>query len=274
MEFTKEKTMKDSFNKSASIRTRTIRGYDVHIVDSNSYESLALLSTAYTNVYEPAFPIDTERESLDTFLGNLAGKNPNVNIVIAIVGDDLGMPCSVIKGLSVGYYYNKEDVGLMAYNAIAPEARNQGLGYVMVEARKQALFDLAKIKGGTLKGVFLECNDPEKVKPEEDSFDPAARLAIFQKWGAKILPVDYVQPPLAKGAESCHTLKLLAYPHPASGEYPTPEGIKGFIRGIYAELAKYSPHPPEKNPYYIRTMQQINVLEQGSRKRDLVPPTV
>ncbi|MCE9508358.1 MAG: hypothetical protein K8R48_08640 [Alphaproteobacteria bacterium] len=263
------------FNNKAdgALKVTTICGQPVHIVDATNPRSIKLLAEAYKDVYEPAFPLPEERETLENWVNKITkGKQENSTIVLALVVENINAENPTVKGISVGYYYNKVAVGLMAYVAIAPEYRNEGLGRVMVEARKHAFLDLAKSKGSQLKGVFLECNDPEKVKPEDDSFDPATRIKIFQKWGAKVMPIDYVQPPLEIGADKCTKFKLLAYPHPETGQYPAPDDIKAYIEGIYTSCAKYYGCAPEQNPDYIKIMQQIATLRQDNTPPKNKPP--
>jgi hypothetical protein len=179
-----------------------------------------------------------------------------------------------LKGIVIGYYYHKQDVGLLAYTATSPEYRNQGLGRIQVDVLGEALLTMAKSHGGTLAGYFLECNDPEKVKPEEDSFDPAARIKLFQKWGARVMPIDYIQPPLEAGADKWSKFKLLAYPHPETRQYPTLAGLKAFIKGIYGACAKYYGSLPAQNPDYIKIMQQIDTLPQEKASSKPQPPSL
>ena len=257
--------MRQGFSKKASelLRTRQMGGQSVHTIEADNPRSIALLEKAYKEVYESAFPINEERESLETWLNNLKGKNPAANIVIVVAGDDLDTQDPTLKAISVAYYYNEHDAGLLAYNAVSPKFQGHGLGRTMVDARKEALLDFAKTKGKALGGVFIECNDPAKVSAEEDVMDPTVRINIFEKWGAVVLPIDYVQPPLETGGERCSTLKLLAYPHPQTGHYPTKDEIKAYLTGIYTELAKYSGHPPEKDPDYNKSVQQLEALDLG-----------
>jgi GNAT superfamily N-acetyltransferase len=248
-----------------SLRLTALGGHSIHAVDPNSQKSLRLLEKAYKEVYETAFPIDEERESMDVWLRNLKGQNPSVNIVVLIAGDKLDTKHPVIKAISVAYYYNKYDSGLLAYNAVAPEFQGQGLGRTMVEARQIALLDVAKSKGRKLGGVFIECNDPAKIKPEDDVMDPATRIKMFERWGARVLPIDYVQPPLGAGRKKCASMKLLAYPHPVTGKYPTNSEIKDFVNGIYGELEKYLTKHSNLSikdfHYYKKTMEQIDNMK-------------
>lgn len=254
-----------TFNEQAknTLRVTELGGHSIHTVTINSQKSLDLLAKAYKEVYEAAFPIKSEREPLSVWLNNLQGRNPAVDIVIVIAGDGLDTKTPTLKAISVAYYYNQQDAGLLAYNAVAPAFQGQGLGRTMVEARKNALLEVAKSKGNSLGGVFIECNDPAKVKPEDDVMDPAKRIALFEKWGARVLPIDYIQPPLETGGQKCEALKLLAYPHPETGKYPEKAGIKTFLTGIYTELAKYAGCPPEQNPDYLKTIGQIDAMKSA-----------
>jgi hypothetical protein len=87
------------------------------------------------------------------------------------------------------------------------------------------------------------------------------------------MPIDYVQPPLEKGAEKCDRLKLLAYPHPETKEYPTLDGMQSLIKGMYGACAQYYGSLPEQNPDYIKIMKQINSLRQESTPPKPKPPT-
>ena len=255
--------VKKLFNKFACqrLRIKKLNGHDVHVVEGDNPKSLALLAKAYKEVYEAGFPIKEARESLDVWLDNLKDKQASVNITISILGENLDTSNPILKAMTIGYYYQNQDVGLLAYIVTAPAFMTQGLGSTLNDANNHALLQFAKNKKSQLKGIFLECNDPAKVSAQEDVMDPAVRIKIFEKWGAIVLPIDYVQPPLEKGAAKCDTLKLLAYPHPETGQYPTPEAIKAYITGIYTELAKYAGCSPKNNPDYTKTIKQINALK-------------
>jgi hypothetical protein len=148
----------------------------------------------------------------------------------------------------------------MAYNAVDPACQGQGLGRIMIEARKEALLQLSGSHKKELGGIFVECNDPAKIKPEDDVMDPAKRIAMFEGMGARMISIDYIQPPLAHGAEKCDTIRLLAYPHPVTGLYPSKDEIKDYLTGIYTELAKYAGCLPGQNPDFIKSMQQLDAL--------------
>lgn len=258
---------KGEFNRaSAPLQTFRVQNFDAHAVDIDNAASRRLMVKAYTEIYEPAFPLDDERESMSAWLNTLSGNNPDSTMTLIIIGENLETETPVLKGISAAYYYNKFDVGILAYNAISPAFRGGGIGRAMVTARIKSLLDCAKSKGGALRGVFLECHDPQKIAPDKDSFDPATRLKIFQSWGAQIMPIDYTPPVMAKGLQKNDTLLLLAYPHPETGAYPVPDAIRRFVTGIYTTTIKYTGNLPHEDADYLHMMRQLDTLQVKTPK--------
>lgn len=193
-----------------------------------------LLVRAYHDIYVPAFPDPDERESLEKFQRGVRGEIAGVDIAVNILGENLqDKDKAVIKGISVGYYYQKQNVGLLAYNAIAPQAREKGLGKIMVQSRINSLKNYAAAQGKKIDGVFIEVNDPQKVAVENDSMNPADRVAIFTKWGARKINIPYVQPPVDKDGAYCDYLLLMNYP--VDGRYAPASAVEKYLRGIYRE---------------------------------------
>jgi hypothetical protein len=232
-------------------------------------ELFHLLEEAYHKIYVPAFPDDDERESLEKFMKAIDGGFPGVGIAVNILGENLQDPDNyVLKGISIAYYYEKQGVGLLAYNAISPEHRERGLGKLMVQSRIDTLKDMAAEKGQTLNAVFIEVNDPEKVTPEMDSMDPKKRVAIFTDWGAKLVPIDYVQPPVSKDTNYCENLRLMNYP--VDGKYADKKGVESLLRAMYRdyreELVREEGKPDrvrivraEDDPVFRKMKAQLDV---------------
>jgi hypothetical protein len=198
-------------------------------------ELLHLLDEAYNDIYLPAFPDAKERESLEKIRAAVDGKFDKIQIVVNILGENLeDKENYVIKGLSIAYYYENQNVGLLAYNCIHPDHQEGGLGKLMVVSRIEALQECAKKNGKELAGVFIECNDPFKVSEDMDSMDPKKRVEVFKKWGARQVPIDYVQPPTSPDGYYCDTMILLNYP--VDGKYADKETCEAFLRGIYRDF--------------------------------------
>lgn len=244
------------FNKKAreKLRIKQLGGHDVHVVEGDNPKSLALLARAYAEVYQKAFLIPEEQESLASMVQSLK----NGTAIISIAGSDLDTDHPTLKGLVVGYYYPDQAVGLLGYIATAPAFQGQGLGRAMNEANNLALLDIAAARKQPLGGIFLECNLPTT---QNDVMDPVKRIAMYEKWGCVTLPIFYKQPALEKGGAGVE-LKLLAEPHPATGAYPSKDAIKAFLTGIYkvSERDAGTP-PPEKNPDYLRSIKELEALD-------------
>lgn len=215
-----------------------------------------LLAEAYESIFMAAFPDPNERESLEKLQESLKGGNSNAEIIVNILGVDLDQPGKrVIKGISIAYYYPKQQVGLLAYNAIAPSAREKGLGKLMVDSRIQALKAAARRRGHSLRGAFIEVNDPAKVDAAHDSMNPADRVAIFTRFGARDIPIDYVQPALSADTLPCDYLKLMSYP--VDGQYADADAVRGYVQGIFQTYARGADITTD--PHYQRMMTQLDV---------------
>lgn len=221
-----------------------------------------LLDKAYHDIYVPAFPDDDERDSLEKIKDIIEGRLPKVGIAVNLLGENLDDPDPakrVIKGIGIAYYYEPQNVGLLAYNAIAPEHRERGLGKILVQSRIQSLKKLAKKAGKELGGVFIEVNDPKKVSPETDSMDPAKRVKIFQEWGAVPVPIDYVQPPVALEGCYCESLMLMNYP--LDGKYAGKKEVEGFLRGIFREFR--SDRKPDQDYFFKKMKKELDGVQIG-----------
>ena len=219
------------------------------VVKADDPRAIALLRRAYNDIYVPAFPMPEERESLEKIEEKLSVPTHGVGRVILLAGKHLDDPDPAkaqLYGISIAYYYGNQQAGLLAYNAIDPAYRQLGLGRLMVKGRIEGLEELAKADGKQLACALIEVNDPAKVKPEDDSMDPAKRAAIF--------PVTYVQPSLAEGEEKGRNSMLMAYP--VDGKYPTPEAVAGFITGIW-QANDYGPVKYDQDPDYLRAMAEL-----------------
>jgi GNAT superfamily N-acetyltransferase len=234
------------------------RGFEAKRIDGDP-ESLALLARAYEQVYLPAFPLEYERETLEDFSTGMTDPDPASRYTISVIGSHLGDPRRErIAGFAAGKYYPGFEVGLLAYIATAPEARNKGIGRAVLNQTFLDLDHLAGKLGKQLHGIFLESNDPAKISAAEDSMDPQLRIDIYKRWGGLITPIDYVHPPLAEGMEKCDTMKLMMFPHPVHGGYPEPKDLQRFIDAAYTVLGA----DLKTDPDYARITKQIQTWER------------
>jgi GNAT superfamily N-acetyltransferase len=120
--------------------------------------------------------------------------------------------------------YPESNCGLLTYMVVAPHARGRGLGKRLVD-------DALAVLAGT-RAVFGEINDPER-QTREPVEQARQRLARFERWGAKLVDVDYVQPALGPGLKRDTTLRLIAWGDPDAqtvGEF-----LDEFTRSLRSE---------------------------------------
>jgi len=147
--------------------------------------------------------------------------------------------------------YPRSRCGLVTYMVVAPAARGQGLGEQLLRAASKALYD------GGAPAVFGEVLDHGVLAREHGDFAAASaargRLERFQRWGARIAEVRYVQPALAPGLHRDRDLLLIVL----AGEEPVPadlpeEVVRGFLEELYAVTEGGPPDPeivlPERVP--------------------------
>lgn len=193
---------------------------------------LALFERAYRQILAPAFPDTNQAETLDKFLAGMNGEIKNFDVVVNLIGQNLrDVDRAELAGISVAYYYPEHNVGNLAYNAIDPNIRQGGLGKAMVQCRIESLKEKAAERGRTLRAVFLEVNNPERAPKELDSMDANKRVAIFEKWGARKVGIDYVQPPVYEDGTFCDYMDLYSYP--VDGRYANRKDVSAFLMASY-----------------------------------------
>lgn len=191
------------------------------------------LAQAYNEIYIPAFPDVNERESLDKIHSLMNGDTAGVKAVVNVVGHNLLSNANdrVVKGLAVAYHFEEQHVGLLAYNAISPLAKGEGIGKILVHSRIESLKQISANQNKSLRGVFIECHDPALVQAHSDIMDPVARIKLFTSWGAREVPFNYVQPPLDQNLDYCDNMNL--YNYPVDGVYAGPQECLDFVKAQF-----------------------------------------
>jgi len=145
----------------------------------------ARLARFHAGIYMDAFA--AQQEPLDVWQRALRGELP-YELTVRLAVDPLR---DAILGGIAYELYPRSRCGLMTYMVVAPEVRGRGLG--------EQLFREAagELRARGAKAVLGEVQGPE-------------RLARFQRWGARVLDVPYVQPSLAPGLPRDASLVLIA----------------------------------------------------------------
>ncbi|MBU6234326.1 MAG: hypothetical protein KGQ41_00640 [Alphaproteobacteria bacterium] len=226
----------------------------VHVVDPKIAGSYELLEQAYNEMLVTTFPEEAPYETLEKWHRRLEAADAPSRYIIGISGEHLDNPKKrKLMGLFVGIYYKKADAGVLAYNIVKPQWQGSGLGAAQVEMRRKLMLEAARQEGKKLGGIFAECNDPALMPSSEDVMDPRKRIEMYAKMGGLRVPIKYSLQLGPDPADKSDKMMLIAFPHPATEEYPQYRCIAEFIRGIY-EVRGFD---PEKHPDFHRMERQL-----------------
>jgi len=175
---------------------------------SDEPEELERLSRFYDELYVAGFPDPDERESLANMKRYLKlrregwyGRN-NYHIILALDGDHT-------VGASVSDYLATPNCGVIEFLLVAKALWGAGIGKRLHEATIAAFHEDARRVGyGGADAVVIELNDPFRVAPQNDNFDPFERAMIWDRWGYGRLCFPYVQPALSEDQEPVACLLL------------------------------------------------------------------
>lgn len=154
-------------------------------------------------LYEASFPEDSEREPRSVWEDALQNDalNYRLEFVVAHEGE------RVVGGV-VFEYYPASRCGLVTFVFVDARTRKRGLARSLMERAEARLLERS---AGTIRVIFAEAEDPERVKALgiRTAIDPAIRLAILDRLGARRVRVPYIQPPLGPGKQPARHLYLL-----------------------------------------------------------------
>lgn len=152
------------------------------------------LAVTYHDLLLPAF--------IPEELGSLQGLIDGVthgDAIVTVVRDG-----AEITGAAVGEWFPTSRVMLLAYLAVAPNARSGGVGSRLLretlalwEERYSPVLVIAEVEHPGFHG-----SDPGRG-------DPAARLRFYDRFGAKLIDMPYFQPALRPGSKRVTGLLLL-----------------------------------------------------------------
>lgn len=149
----------------------------------------------YRTVLMHSFPPD-ELDSLDNLL--VAVRSDASSILIAH-GRDGG-----VVGGAIGDRFPDSNVMLLSYLAIRSDIRSGGVGSTLLRA---ALADWTRRYAPDL--LLLEVEDPRYFAGSADHGDPVARVRFYERFGARVLPLPYLQPALVPGLARVPKLMLM-----------------------------------------------------------------
>jgi GNAT superfamily N-acetyltransferase len=175
----------------------------------------------YDGIYLEAFA--AQREPCESWLAALHGEAPyQWWLRLARDGDE------IVGGITTELY-PRSVCALVTYFVVAQHARGQGLGRKLHDDAVAALY----ARGA--RAVFGELDDP-KIRGER----ARERVQRFERWGARVLDLRYIQPSLGEGLSRDRGLVLVAWPPPGSALQPLPSET---VQAFYAELVAVTEGP-------------------------------
>jgi GNAT superfamily N-acetyltransferase len=199
-----------------------------------------LVGRFHRDVLAVSFSAD-ELDDAEIMARGLRGEDGTQVLASVALGGD-----GAVLGGAVAEVYAEEGVLLLAYLAVRPDVRGHGIGTAVMEhvAPRWYAHPAVRLAIG-------EVHDPRRWSDVAGE-DPVSRLRLFERLGARVLDVPFVQPALAEGKPRVPGFLLLAFhvDDSVEREGAVPSAIVGgFVRRYYeleegvdatsdAELAK------------------------------------
>jgi GNAT superfamily N-acetyltransferase len=124
-----------------------------------------------------------------------------------------------LLGGTVFSYVPASNCGFSEYLVVRKDRHGQGVGRLLVDARRAQLDDLARQAGqAACRGVFIEADNPRRtpaalqLQERETAMDTVARLQLFAHLGFRRVDMEYIQPALGHGKQPVTYLDLLFAP--------------------------------------------------------------
>lgn len=225
---------------------------ELRIIQHSNLESNRHWLEAFrANIYTPAFPDPNEREAFEAIVGRLSrgaliAACPATYIVLALDKEQ------VVGGAVYDWYPRCKAMELI-YIAVDPNRRQHGIGRSLILDGTTRLRQRLAEEGATLKQLYFETNDPSRGDLL-DSMDAADRVRYFVAMGAKLVHIDYVQPPLSADKAAVDHLMLAVLPQFSDNtEHIAASDLKAFLCDFYRGL------DAEHSPFLQRMLDQIDI---------------
>jgi GNAT superfamily N-acetyltransferase len=177
----------------------THSGERVRLQDLRRDYDEELLHDLYTQVLEPSFARD-ELEPVESIAAGLQGRREG-DVLAAVALDASGKP---LGGL-IAERDSQTSVLLLSYIAVRPEARGRGIATLFME---HVAADWYRHPDVLL--ALAEVHDPRSFADVVGE-DSIGRLRLYERLGARLLAVPFVQPALTEGRERIPGFLLLVF---------------------------------------------------------------
>ncbi len=203
------------------------------VITSNSFDKELLED--FRKIYLASFLDKNESEPYDSILERIRSHDSFPATIATILTDE----GKTVGGLVSDYYLSNSNPKALdleiIYLAVAPEYRKKGFGSALIGKGLEISVSAAeKETGRKVRRVYFETENPFLVKVE--SFDPVARLKFFANIGARRIPVEYKQPPLAQESGWAENLFLMTLPLDEDEKYVKKDEVEEFLHEFYRGL--------------------------------------
>jgi GNAT superfamily N-acetyltransferase len=240
---------------------------DIEFVDLRKARDPGLLDAVHRDLFVPNFPDPDEQEGPDDWRPRLWGdpEPPQPEQHGFVAGTHLDSAERSLVGFAFVERYRESQCALLSYIAVAEDQRGKGLSRMLFDRALGSAREIAQQEGGSLRAVFAEIHDPNRVADATDVIKPADRVRIMERLGAWRVPVTYVQPALGQSSERSDRLMLIAFP--LDGK-PTLDAcvVWEYLNEYYRALGL---DDPSGDPDLMRVEQELKELGFGTV--ELVP---
>lgn len=236
---------------------------DIIVVNTQNRGLEKTLEKAYQELYLPTFPLETGNDTLAKWKEHMDDPSLPIDYTITIAGDNLRTDNPQIRGMCVSAYFKDSDTGYLAYIVVNPHNRTEGLGHALFRIHEEAVLAAAVRNGRTLRGCFLDCDNPLLQDEKHQNSAPSRLVQKYQKWGGRQVPCHYQLPDIQQPEEKIASWILMAFPHPRTGLYPESAAIIDALKSIYRNEGM---DRPEDDSHYQEMAEDITRYWQASRK--------
>jgi GNAT superfamily N-acetyltransferase len=201
----------------------------VQVIDLGTGDG-AVLQRLYDDVLMPSFA-PSELVPAPTLRDTLATQPDALHVAVAVEEDG-----SVIGG-AVADWDPGSSVFLLSYMAVRADRRGLGIGNLLMdrvrswwEARDAAV-------------ALAEVEDPRHHEPSEHG-DPVARLRFYEREGARVVALPYIQPEVRPGAGRVSGMLLITFhiaPQARVGDGLSSEVLRSFLRDYLVDAEGITP---------------------------------
>lgn len=169
------------------------------IVDAK-FESEELINRVLRELYAPTFSrFSDEYQEPESYRDALKSSdtNPEVHMLVHNPEDP--------SAFLIFEIYERSKSALISYAMVKDSERGKGINRKLFRETFRILED---------RGIFDcygEIHNPTLSDKSQDLMDPGDRLSIFKRLGGRVVPINYVQPPLSPGSDYSKNFLLVKF---------------------------------------------------------------